>query len=129
MDMPELSTLLADIGITTYVTGFGLLVSSIFLVVMTFVLIRALKGCNLSRLVTNDDGKLDQQKFWNNIAFIVATIAFVKYNFESPTPPFITELWMIYLTVLGGQSAFSMWLQHKQSSSGGSNSNSLKNNE
>ena len=51
-------------------------------------------------------GQLSHTKLWANIAYIVATAAFLNLTFDSTTPP-DADIWLIYLGVIGGHCAVS----------------------
>ena len=56
-------------------------------------------------------GQLSHTKIWTNIAYLVATIAFVKITFSSDEPDL--TLWLLYLCVIGGHSSLSKLISLK----------------
>lgn len=50
-------------------------------------------------------GKCSHTKTWANIAYAVATVAFIRLSF-SGTPP-SADIWLIYLGVIGSHTAVS----------------------
>lgn len=55
--------------------------------------------------------QLSHTKIWTNIAYLVATIAFVKITFSSDEPDL--TLWLLYLCVIGGHSSLSKLISLK----------------
>lgn len=117
--MKDLITAFLDFGISGYITLFTVILSSIFSIFICYVLIRAMHKQDFSRLVINDNtGLLSQHKFWANIAFLVATIAFIKVNFlnggdDGGGGAFLAEIWIIYLTVIGGVDVFNSFMKSR----------------
>lgn len=60
-------------------------------------------------------GQLSHTKIWTNIAYLVATIAFVKITFSSDEPDL--TLWLLYLCVIGGHSSLSKLISLKYNKS------------
>lgn len=56
--------------------------------------------------------QLSHTKLWTNIAYLAATLAFLKLTILSPEPPPI-ELWLVYLGVVGGHNVISKLLSMK----------------
>lgn len=60
-----------------------------------------------SSLITDaGTGQLSHTKIWANIAYIVATVAFLRQVFFAPVPP-DADIWLIYLGVIGSHCAVS----------------------
>jgi len=66
----------------------------------------------LSNLIcSSGTGEISHTKLWTNIAYLVATIAFVRVNW-GPTPA-SPEIWGIHLGVLAGHGAASKLIAMK----------------
>lgn len=101
-----------------YVTVLMLVLSMLFISYVGFIIVKSMKNRDLSRLVISPvNGKLSHHRFWANVAYFLASVAFVKINFMIPSPNYIIELWAIYLTVIGGVDVFSKWISYKKLSS------------
>ena len=57
-------------------------------------------------------GQLSHTKLWTNIAYLVATLAFLNATLFSNTPP-ESEIWLIYLGVVGAHNVSSKILSLK----------------
>lgn len=104
---------LSSLTATAYITAFGLLVSSIFVFFVLNILSKSLNGVKLDGMMKDQNGKFSQHHFWSNIAYFLASIAFIKYNFTTEEVSYIVEIWIIYLTVIGGVDVFSSWIKYK----------------
>lgn len=62
-------------------------------------------------IVDPGTGMYSHTKIWTNIAYLVATIAFVKITFSSDEPDL--TLWLLYLCVIGGHSSLSKLISLK----------------
>ena len=58
-------------------------------------------------IVTNVEGKVSHSKLWCNIAYLAATVKFIMI----PTPP--SDIWAIYLGVVGGAALLSKYISMK----------------
>lgn len=88
----------------------------IFLIALTVVLFKSLKKFNMADLfVENSTNKISHTKFWSNIAYFAATIAFLSLNlFASPTANGGMEIiWLIYLGVVASNAVASKWISYK----------------
>lgn len=112
--MQAILDFLASIDTGVFVTIFGLFLSAAFISIMTLILTKSLKGRDVTRLMIDPTtGYLSQHKFWSNIAFLLGSVAFIKFNFNSTDSPYLVEIWAIYLTVIGGVDVFSSWMRQK----------------
>lgn len=57
-------------------------------------------------------GQLSHTKLWTNIAYLAATIAFLRATLFSDTQP-ESEIWLIYLGVVGAHNVSSKILSMK----------------
>ena len=88
----------------------------IFLLALTFVLFKSLKKFNMADLfVENTTNKLSHTKFWSNIAYFAATIAFLSLNlFSTHTDSGGMEIIsLIYLGVVASNAVASKWIAYK----------------
>jgi hypothetical protein len=60
----------------------------------------------------------DHTKVWSNIAYLAASICFVKANWASTAP---SEIWVIYLSIVGLHVTADKFVQLRYGQSGGSN--------
>jgi hypothetical protein len=57
---------------------------------------------------------LSHTKFWSNIAYFAATLAFLSLNLFSATIPDSLEMiWLIYLGVVASNAVASKWIRYK----------------
>lgn len=86
--------------------------SALFMIMVLRVFVKAMKGLNFSELFREDVTlNLSLTKFWTNIAYFTATVAFVGKVFISPnTSDSENMLWLIYLGVVGSNAIASRWL-------------------
>jgi hypothetical protein len=57
---------------------------------------------------------LSHTKFWSNIAYFAATLAFLSLNLFSTTIPDSLEMiWLIYLGVVASNAVASKWISYK----------------
>lgn len=61
-------------------------------------------------------GQLSHTKLWTNIAYLVATVAFLRLAILSDTP-IDSEIWLIYLGVVGAHNVSSKILSLKYGAS------------
>lgn len=57
----------------------------------------------LSDLVLNSQGKLSHTKVWTNIAYLAATVKFIRDDVPA-------DIWLIYLGVVGAHGAASKFI-------------------
>lgn len=83
------------------------------IILMTFIVVKAVWGLNLKTMFTtkNDPSSISHTRFWSNMAYFVATITFVKLNFRESE--YITELWLIYLGIIGGNASINKYISMK----------------
>lgn len=98
-------------------------VESIFtvglMVGLTIIFVRAIHGLELDEMFTSHgSGKLSHTKFWANIAYLVATLAFIRLNFTEERPAYLPELWLIYIALTSGNAMASKWISLKYKYSG-----------
>lgn len=57
-------------------------------------------------------GQISHTKLWTNIAYLAATLAFLRLTLVSNDPP-NAEIWLIYLGVVGAHNLSSKLLSMK----------------
>lgn len=55
--------------------------------------------------------QLSHTKIWTNIAYLAATIAFLRLTISNDPPP--VEIWFVYLGVVGGHNVLSKLISMK----------------
>lgn len=83
-----------------------------FMIVIFIIFVKALRGTNLGDLF---QGEVKQEmsitKFWTNVAYFCATIAFLSMNLISNIDgETLIFVWMIYLGTVGTSAVASKWL-------------------
>lgn len=67
----------------------------------------------LIELITDcKTGELSHTKIWTHIAYLAATIAFVRITVLTDVP-LPAEIWFIYLGVVGGHNVLNKWISMK----------------
>jgi hypothetical protein len=57
---------------------------------------------------------LSHTKFWSNVAYFAATLAFLSLNlFSTTTPDSFEMIWLIYLGVVASNAVANKWIKHK----------------
>lgn len=56
-------------------------------------------------IIDPETGTLSHTKLWANIAYLAATVAFIKHSWATEMPS--AELWLVYLGVVGTHGAAS----------------------
>lgn len=85
-------------------------------VILIAVFTTSLKNIQLAELFeSTGTGKISHTKFWANVAYFVATIAFVDINFKPSPPEYLVELWFVYLATVAGNASISKFLSLKYS--------------
>lgn len=112
--MHEFVQYLSGLEVGTIVTFFGLIVSAVFITMMTVILYKSLKGRDVTQLMVDPaTDKFSHHKFWTNIAYLLASIAFIRFNFAPDQSQYIVEIWLVFLTVIGGTDVFSAFMKYK----------------
>ena len=110
----EILNFLSSLSTATYIRLFSVVVASLFVSFILWAIFQAVKGEDLRYLVVSETtDKLSQTKFWTNIAYILGSICFVKYNFDAGDKSSLVEIWALYLSVIGGSNVFAIWMKHK----------------
>ena len=88
-----------------------------FMIVVFFIFVKALKGSNLQDLFEGVAKKqLSMTKFWTNVAYFSATVAFLAANLISKSSgDGMVMIWLIYLGTVGANAIASKWLALKYS--------------
>ena len=62
-----------------------------------------------AQLITDANGQtLSHNKLWANVAYLAATVCFIRYNWLLDTPNI--ELWLLYMGTLAGSTRLSKYL-------------------
>lgn len=95
----------------------GACFASVFMIVVLHVFVKSLKGLDWSEMFKGDVGReVSLTKFWTNIAYFTATVAFVgKVFMTQGTSDTENMLWLIYLGGVGSNAIASKWLGLKYS--------------
>ena len=89
----------------------GIFFSVVLTISLIIIFFLSLKGNDLAPLILGEGtGKVSQSKFWANVAYFVVTITFIKINYSEAFHENITEIWLIYLSVVASNSLVSKWL-------------------
>ncbi|ASD50395.1 membrane protein [Acidovorax phage ACP17] len=94
----------------------GTLFSAAFMVIMLIILWRGMRGADLSGLFTSQDeaGGISLTKFWQNVAYGAATVAFLSINIAGKATGASLEIvWVIYLGVVASNAVLSKWISMK----------------
>lgn len=86
--------------------------AALFMLMVLRVFVKAMKGLDWTELFREDvTPNLSLTKFWTNIAYFTATVAFVGKIFMSQgTTDTDNMLWLIYLGGVGSNAIASKWL-------------------
>ena len=101
-----------------YLIGVSSQAAAIFAVAVILIAVfaTALKNIQLAELFESiGTGKISHTKFWANVAYFVATIAFVDINFKPSPPEYLVELWFVYLATVASNASISKFLSLKYS--------------
>ena len=93
---------------------------SLFLVILFVVMLKAGRKMDMTELFKNEKtGQLSHTKFWSNVAYFAATLAFLSLNlFSSGAISGTLEfIWIIYLGVVASNAVASKWISHKYNGS------------
>ena len=87
----------------------------VFVTILTIILLKGIGTINVSDLFrSSGDGGTSLTKFWQNIAYMAATIAFLAVNIAGGIPGASIEIiWVIYLGVVASNAVLSKWLSLK----------------
>lgn len=94
--------------------------AAIFMILIFTIFVKALKGSNLSDLFTGETkGQLSMTKFWTNVAYFSATLAFLAFNLlNQGSGESQVMVWLIYLGTVGANAIASKWLALKYAPAG-----------
>lgn len=86
-----------------------------FMILIFIIFVKALKGSNLSDLFKAEtSNELSMTKFWTNVAYFSATLAFLAFNLlNQESGESVVMLWLVYLGVVGSSAIASKWLSLK----------------
>jgi len=92
------------------------------MVIIFVIFVKALRGSNLSDLFVGErKGELSMTKFWTNVAYFAATLAFLAFNLMNQGTgqgDNNVMLWLVYLGTVGANAIASKWLALKYAPSG-----------
>jgi hypothetical protein len=91
-----------------------------FMILIFTIFVKALRGSNLSDLFVGEQkGQLSMTKFWTNVAYFSATLAFLAFNLlNQESGESQVMLWLIYLGTVGANAIASKWLALKYAPAG-----------
>lgn len=85
------------------------------MLILMIILLKGARSINTNDLFASAaDGGTSLTKFWQNVAYAAATIAFLAINISgSIAGASIEIIWFIYLAVIGSNAVLSKWLSLK----------------
>lgn len=87
---------------------------SVFMLIVSVLMFNGLRKLDLRYLFTSEGtGEVSSTKFWTNIAYLVATVAFLAINIFAPGAGSLEMVWLIYLGVVASQASVSKMLSLK----------------
>lgn len=89
---------------------------SLFLIVLFYVMINATRKMDMTDLFKRGHAqRVSHTKFWSNIAYFAATLAFLSLNVigEGAQSGVIEAVWIIYLGVVASNDIASKWITNK----------------
>lgn len=94
----------------------GALFSFVFMVIVLTLLIIALKKNEVGDLFSDShNGKISITKFWQNVAYAAATVAFLSVNLGNNAGFPVEAVWVIYLGAVASNAILSKWISAKYS--------------
>jgi hypothetical protein len=91
----------------------GAVFSFLFMTVVVFILIKGIRGIRVADLF-EFGGEASLSKFWQNVAYAAATIAFLAVNISGNlTGGTLEVVWLIYLGVVASNAVLSKWISVK----------------
>mgnify|MGYP001176922241 FL=1 len=91
----------------------GAVFSFLFMTVVVFILIKGIRGIRVADLF-EFSGEASLSKFWQNVAYAAATIAFLAVNISGNLTGGTLEIvWLIYLGVVASNAVLSKWISVK----------------
>ncbi len=91
----------------------GAVFSFLFMTVVVFILIKGIRGIRVADLF-EFSGEASLSKFWQNVAYAAATIAFLAVNIGGNLTGGTLEIvWLIYLGVVASNAVLSKWISVK----------------
>lgn len=93
----------------------GVVFAAIFLIALLVVLLRGARTINARELFSSAaDGGTSITKFWQNVAYAAATVAFLAINITGNVAGASLEvIWLIYLAVVASNAVLSKWISVK----------------
>lgn len=89
----------------------------LFIIVFSFMFIKALKNIDLSDLLTHEGTKVaSHSKLWSSVAYFAATISFLAMNIIpgiAAQGGSLELIWMIYLGIVASNAVASKWISMK----------------
>lgn len=84
-----------------------------FIVFLSYILFSSTRGIDLSVLYKSEfTGRLSHTKFWTNIAYFAATLAFINMNLFTPVKDTgsLEIIWVIYLGIVASDNIATKYL-------------------
>lgn len=93
----------------------GGIFTSVFMLLISLLFFNGLRKVDLRYLfLSAGTGRVSSTMFWNNIAFFIATIAFLVINFSQTLEGSSLEMiWLIYLGTVAGSHTVNKFLTLK----------------
>ena len=92
--------------------------AAVFMGLILVVFVKALKKTDLTDLFKNDNNaQMSITKFWSNVAYCAATIAFLAMNLLTPTGAG-EVIWLIYLGIVASNAVAAKFINMKYGSGG-----------
>ena len=81
----------------------------IFMLMIMYFLFKAIRKLDLSSMFADAPGSniVSSTKFWNVVAYFVATIAFLFINISAPASAALEFIWLTYLGVIAGSASIN----------------------
>lgn len=93
----------------------GVLFAVVFMVILLIILLKGINTIDVRDLFSSAaDGGTSLTKFWQNVAYAAATIAFLAINITGQVSGASLEIiWLIYLAVVASNAVLSKWISVK----------------
>lgn len=91
----------------------------VFIVILMIILLKGIRSINVNDLFqSSGDGGTSLTKFWQNVAYMAATIAFLAVNISAGAGAGIAGasiemIWVIYLGIVASNAVLSKWISVK----------------
>lgn len=95
----------------SFMTAAGLF-TAFFMLIVAVLLLKGLRKLDLKGLFVDrpHDHHISSSKFWSNVAYFVATVAFLAINITAPGSASLEFIWVIYLGIVASAAVASKFL-------------------